>query len=91
MRAIIFIIILAVLLLIAGIATGFLNISQTRTAQAPQIDATHNGVAAHGGQAPAFRVQTGSLTVGSKQSEVKVPTIQVQKPGQANAVTNNAQ
>lgn len=91
MRAIIFIFIIAVLVLIGAIATGFLNISQVRSGQAPQLQATHNGVAARGGQAPAFKVQTGSLSVGSSQASVKVPKLEVQKPGQQQAATNNAQ
>ena len=36
---------------------------------------------AKGGQAPAFDVQTGSVTVGSKETTVKVPALEVQKPG----------
>lgn len=88
MRAIIFILIVAVLVLIGGIATGFLNISQTRSGQVPQVAATHNGVSARGGQAPAFKVQTGSLSVGSSQTSVKVPKLQVQKPGQQQPATN---
>jgi len=91
MRAIIFILIIAVLVLIAGIATGFLNINQIRGGQAPQINTTGNGVSAHGGQAPAFQVQTGAVKVGSAQTNVNVPTIQVQKPGQAENTTSNAQ
>ncbi|HEY8592596.1 MAG TPA: hypothetical protein VIL42_06995 [Sphingomicrobium sp.] len=92
MRAIIFILIIAVLAGIAAFATGFLNISQTRDAQAPNVAATGSGVSAKGGQAPAFDVQTGSLKVGAKDRNVTVPTLQVQKPeDQQAAATNNAQ
>jgi len=92
MRAIIFILIIAVLVIIAGIATGFLNINQIRGAKTPQIAATANGVTAKGGQAPAFDVETGSVKVGTQQKTVTVPTLQVQKPAQnqAEATTNNA-
>lgn len=92
MRAIIFILIIVVILVIAGVATGFLNINQTRDARAPQVSATHNGVTAKGGQAPAFDVETGSVKVGSKQATVKVPELTVQRPAsdQAGATTNNA-
>lgn len=92
MRAIIFILILLVLLLIAGLATGFLNIDQIRGARAPRISATTNGVTAKGGQAPAFEVQTGSVRVGTEKATVKVPRVVVEKPGgnQAQAATNNA-
>lgn len=92
MRAVIFVLILAVLVILAGIATGFLDINQIRGAKAPQISATGNGVTAKGGQTPAFDVQTGSVKVGTQQKTVRVPTLQVQKPAenQAAAATNNS-
>ena len=91
MRAIIFILILVVIVVIAGIMTGFLDINQIRGARAPQIATTSNGVTAKGGQAPAFEVETGSVKVGSQQKTVAVPTLQVQKPDQNQAAaTNNA-
>jgi hypothetical protein len=92
MRAMIFILILAILVVLAGLITGFLNINQIRGAKAPQISATGNGVMAKGGQAPAFDVQTGSVKVGTEQATVKVPKVVVEKPGQnqAAAVTNNS-
>lgn len=92
LRAILFILIVAVLVVIAAIATGFLNINQIRGARAPQLSTTGNGVTAKGGQAPAFDVETGSVKVGTKQTTVKVPALVVQKPGdnQAEATTNNA-
>jgi len=92
MRAVLFILIIAVLVMIAGIASGFLNINQMRGAKTPQIAATSNGVTAKGGQAPAFDAETGSVKVGTQQKTVQVPTLQVQKPGQNEtaATTNNA-
>ena len=90
MRALIFILIIIVLVIIAGLATGFLDINQLRGARAPQVSATRNGITARGGQAPAFEVQTGSVKVGAKDTTVKVPALEVQKPDdtdkQANAV-----
>ena len=92
MRAVLFVLIVAVLVVIAGIATGFLNINQIRGAKAPDISATSNGLTAKGGQAPAFDVQTGSVKIGTKQATVKVPALEVQKPqgNEAGAQTNNA-
>ena len=92
MRVFLFILILAVLAIIAALASGFLNIDQIRGARAPQVSATGNGVTAQGGQAPAFDVQTGSVKVGAQDKTVKMPTIEVQKPAdnQAAATTNNA-
>ena len=94
MRAIIFVLIIAILLIIGGIVTGLINISQTKQAQAPQLSTVNNGVSAKGGQAPAFKVQTGSLKVGSAETNVKVPVVQVQKPAQQQPqqpATTNAQ
>jgi len=92
MRTVIFILILAILVVLAGLGTGFLNINQIRGAKAPQISTTSNGVTAKGGQAPAFDVQTGSVKVGTEQATVKVPKVMVEKPGQNQVAvtTNNA-
>jgi len=92
MRAILFILIIAVIAIIVALATGFLDVNQIRGARAPQVSATRNGVTAKGGQAPAFDVETGSVKIGSKQTTVKVPALVVEKPGgnQAAAATNNA-
>ena len=91
MRAVIFILVIVILVVIAGIATGFLDINQIRGAKAPQVAATGNGITTKGGQAPAFDVQTGSVKVGTAEKTVKVPTLVVQKPGQneAAATANN--
>ena len=92
LRTIVFILIIVVILVIAGIASGLVDINQIRGAKAPQISATSNGVTAKGGQAPAFDVETGSVKVGSTQKTVQVPTLQVQKPAQnqAAATQNNS-
>jgi hypothetical protein len=87
MRAIVAILVIAILVFIAGLATGFIDINQIRGARVPQMSATHNGVVAKGGQAPAFDVETGSVSVGSKPATVQVPALQVQKPG--NQVENS--
>ena len=48
-------------------------------------------MAAKGGQTPAFDVETGSVKVGTKQTTVQVPSLQVVPPqNQAGATTNNA-
>ena len=89
MRAIVFILIIVVLAIILALATGFLDINQIRGARAPQISASRNGVTARGGQAPAFDVETGSVKVGTKQTTVQVPALEVQKPAD-NAAANSA-
>jgi hypothetical protein len=88
MRAVIFILIVIILAVIAAIATGFLDINQIRGARAPEVAATGNGVVAKGGQTPAFDVQTGSVKIGTKPATVKVPSVEVVRPG--NVTGNNA-
>ncbi|MFL6731567.1 MAG: hypothetical protein ACJ8EP_04415 [Sphingomicrobium sp.] len=91
MRSVLFVLIVGVIVIIAAVATGFLDINQIRQARAPELTATRNGVAAKGGQPPAFDVETGSVKVGTKDATVRVPTLEVQKPqNQATATTNNA-
>lgn len=88
-RTIIIILILAILVILAGIGTGFIDINQIRGAKAPEVSATGNGVVAKGGQTPAFEVETGSVTVGTKEAKVKVPALKVQKPEDANMAAAN--
>ena len=92
MRALLLILIVAVLAFLVALGTGFLDINQIRGAKAPQVSATRNGVTARGGQAPAFDVETGSVKVGTRKATVNVPALTVERPGhnQAGAVTNNA-
>jgi hypothetical protein len=78
MRAILLILILALVALIVAIGTGLINFNLTRGAQAPQISASGNGVRATGGQTPAFDVETGSVKLGTREATVKVPTVGVQ-------------
>ncbi|MGN6154184.1 MAG: hypothetical protein ACTHN4_00400 [Sphingomicrobium sp.] len=94
MRAVLLILILVVIAFIIAIATGFLHISQTRTAAAPDVSVNRTGVSASGGRTPAFDVETGSVSVGTKQRQVAVPSLQVNPPAEANQqdqnVTNTA-
>ena len=87
MRAILLVLIIVVLALLAGVATGFLNINQIRGAQAPTVSATTNGISAKGGQTPKFEVETGSVEIGTRNATVKVPAVEVKPP--ANQVDEN--
>ena len=80
MRAVLLVLILAVVVIIGAIATGFLDISQVRGARAPDIDVSRNGVTATGGQAPSFDVETGSVGVGTRDAAIQVPELQVNPP-----------
>ena len=90
MRAVLLILILVVVAAIAAVATGFIDIRQTREAQVPEIEATRGGVAAQGGQTPQFKVDTGEVAIGTKDQQVKLPSIDVRpaetrQPGAAPA------
>ena len=92
MRAFLLILMVVVVVVIIAIGSGFVDINQIRGARAPVVSATQNGITAKGGQAPAFDVETGSVKVGSKETTVRVPQVQIQPPqNQAAPVTNNAQ
>ena len=92
MRAIILVLIVAVVALIIAVQTGFLDIRQTRGAEAPDISANASGVTASGGQTPQFDVETGKVAVGTRPQNVTVqmPTVEVQSPQQNQAATGNA-
>jgi hypothetical protein len=93
MRALIVILIIIIVAILVLVGSGFVRLSQTREARAPQVSASGKGVTAKGGQAPAFDVETGSVKVGAKETTVKVPALVVEKAGQnqAQAATTNAQ
>ena len=79
MRTVFFILILGIVALIVGVSTGLINVSQTREARAPGVSATGGKIEAHGGQTPAFDVQTGTIGVGSKTVNAPVPTLKVER------------
>ena len=88
MRAVILVLILAVLVILAGVGTGFIDVNQIRGAQAPSLSATQNGVTATGGQTPAFDVETGSVQVGTRNATVQVPDVSVVPPANQAATAN---
>jgi hypothetical protein len=79
MRAVLLILVIIVLAVIAAFATGFININQIRGGTAPQVAATRNGVTAKGGRAPSFEVETGSVKVGTGETNVAVPKVTLGK------------
>ena len=97
MRAVLLLLILLVVVAIGAVATGLVNINQVRPAQAPEIDASRQGIEASGGQTPKFEVDTGQVAVGSRETTVKVPAIEVRpadaapQNGAAPGATQNAQ
>jgi hypothetical protein len=60
-------------LVVAAFALGLVNIDQTQTAKLPDVK-----VETSGGQAPAFDVDTATVDVGTKETTVEVPTVDVE-------------
>jgi hypothetical protein len=85
MRAILLVLIVAVVAIIALVATGLVDPRLVRGAQAPDVDVSRNGVTASGGQAPAFDIETGSVSVGTRDANVKVPELRVNPAGNGSA------
>jgi hypothetical protein len=79
MRIVMLILIIVVVALIGAIATGYIDISQTRGAKAPSLEAADGTIRATGGQSPAFEVQTGSVGVGTREANVAVPKVEVKR------------
>ena len=89
MRAVLFIIIVGVLVIIAGVATGFISVSKIRSGEVPQVTASRNGIVAKGGRPPSFDVETGSVKVGAAQTTMNMPTLRIQKANQKSATDNS--
>ncbi len=91
MRAILLILILLIVVLIGAVATGFIDLTQTREARVPNVTRTEDGVKTSGGQTPAFDVETGSVSVTTKQKNVTVPVpeVKVQPANENQAATVN--
>ena len=89
MRAILLVLMLAVVAIIVLVATGLIDIRQIRGARAPDLSASRNGVTASNGQAPAFDIETGSVSVGTRDAKVKVPALKVNPAGNAAATVEN--
>ena len=80
MRAILLILMVAVVAIIIAIASGFLHLNQTQPARAPSVAVGNAGVTTTGGQAPRFEVETGSVSVGTERRDVALPKVNVPLP-----------
>ena len=82
MRTIFLILIVAVVLLIGAVATGIIDIRQTKSASLPTVGAENGAVTAQAGRPPEFEIQTGTVAVGTRDANVAVPKVEVTR-GQA--------
>ena len=78
-RGLVIVLVVAVIALIAAIMFGFVDVSQTRTAELPKISV-------QGGQAPAFAVKAADVSVGSAERTMDVPKVDVGTTSQTVAV-----
>ncbi len=90
-RFILTILVVAVLVLIVGVATGFVDLTSSGQLRAPKVNVT-----AEGGEVPKLDVDTKEVVVGTtektvgvpeigiKQSKINVPTIGVKDDGDGN-------
>jgi hypothetical protein len=83
MRAILVILILVVVAAIAAVQSGVIDISQTRPATSPSLAAQNGSVSVKPGQPPAFEVQTGSIGVGTREANVAVPRVTIDRDGRS--------
>ena len=77
MRAVFFILILAVVALIVLVQTGLIGVTQTRNAALPSVSAEGGKIVAKAGETPAFDVQTGSVGIGSRDAAVPLPKVTI--------------
>ena len=75
MRAVLLILILAVVAIIVLVATGLIDINQIRGAKAPDIDASQQRSDRHGRPGAGVRRRDRVGSVGTRDANVKVPAL----------------
>ena len=91
MRALVLVLIVLVIAGLVAVTSGYVNITNLR-GEPPKLTATRSSVTIKGGQPPAFDVEAGSVKVGSKDTKVSIPTLEIHKPAkpaQQQPATNN--
>lgn len=73
MRIIGGLLVIILLVLAGGIATGFIDLQKTRDGQLPEI-------AVKKGALPAYEASVAKVEVGTRNETVEVPTVEVKKP-----------
>lgn len=73
MRLIGGLLLIVLLVLAGGIATGFIDLQKTQEGRLPEI-------AVKGGALPKYEANVAKVEVGSREETVEVPTVDVTKP-----------
>ena len=76
MRGLLILVAVAALALLAAMQLGLIRLDQTQTAALPSVKI-------EGGQAPKFNADVAKVKAGTETKTVEVPTVSVQKPGEA--------
>jgi len=79
MRTILLVLIIGVVALIAAVSFGLIDIRQTRPAVAPSVESSDGRLTTRPGQVPAFDVETGSIGVSSRPTQVPVPSVEIKR------------
>jgi hypothetical protein len=78
MRAVFLVLIVAILGLIVAVMSGLVHLPQTREAVAPGIESSNGKIVVREGQTPAFKVETGTVGVTTNKSGITIPKIEIQ-------------
>lgn len=67
------VLIVILLVLAGGIATGFIDLQRTQSGSLPEVSVK-------GGQLPKYEANVAKVEVGTRNETVEVPTVDVKKP-----------
>jgi hypothetical protein len=73
-RTLLYVIVVAVLLAAVAWALGLFNVDTSGKLQAPRVEV-------QGGEVPDVQVETADIEVGTKETTIEVPTIDIERPG----------
>ncbi|EQB31810.1 hypothetical protein [Sphingobium ummariense] len=73
MRVIGGLLLIVLLVLAGGIATGFIDLQKTQDGRLPEV-------AVKGGELPKYEANVAKVEVGTRKETVEVPTVDVKKP-----------
>ena len=67
------VLVIILLVLAGGIATGFIDLQRTQAGSLPQVQVK-------GGSLPKYEAEVAKVEVGTRNETVEVPTVNVKKP-----------
>ncbi len=73
-RPLLYLLLAALLLAALAWALGLFNVDTSGRLEAPKVEVS-------GGEVPEVQVETAKVDVGTKETTIEVPTVEVQRPG----------